>query len=411
MLGVLMKNIYLTYYGTIEGLDKGIMDLDKFFNELEINLKSDNYNVIFDDKLNSFVIKFNGEDYIFNIDKSINNYNPNMTVKVQEYLYQLSLMDSKYTKNNENIKKQKELDRLNEQTIIENADKGIFTSENDKIVYIKHLKKEVKKIRRKLFKNQINILKKSKEIYLNENNIFRKIDLVLSVIGLITSPTIGTVLLVKSVVGESFILIIALIMAISLVKIFYCDELVGLVEFIHNYIEEKSENKERRELKNLLLSIKKKIGFLKNKKIEYQNINKLNYVNNKVENNKKSKDNDFEYKDSLLKAIDMTRCDIFKVNDNVARSELLRELYFSYKSYMDKKEILDKSETNTEHAKCFVTQEKDNNRKELINALANIDIKISNYIKHSSQKVEESRLEEILKSNFEEEKGMTLGLK
>lgn len=144
------------------------MILDDFFRKLEKNIKSEDYNVLYNERNNNFNITFNGTDYVLELDsETMKNYIEgkynNITYKLKK-LSNTELDIKRQQKEIELEEEKKELAIQRKNEIVENARKGILPNDEAKSLYLEELKKE----KRFSFRNIFSIFKKSHED--NENH-------------------------------------------------------------------------------------------------------------------------------------------------------------------------------------------------------------------------------------------------
>lgn len=160
----------ITELGTICSSD-GTIDMltNNFFRKLEKNYKSDAYNVSYNEKDNKFNIKYNGIEYILELDSDTmkkyleGKYN-DITLRLKKLaVAELGLIKKENEDFKLRVEEEKEIKR--KELIIEEAEKGIIPNNEARTIYLNKLKKDKKFSFKKLF----NIFKQSHE----DNEIHR----------------------------------------------------------------------------------------------------------------------------------------------------------------------------------------------------------------------------------------------
>lgn len=168
------KILRLTELGTVCSSDGTIEILtNKFLKKLERNYESDRYSVSYNEKDNNFDIKYDGIDYILELDSdTMKNY-------IEGKYNDITLRLKKITTAELDLNKRKEeelkLKKTEEETaierekmvkkIIEDAERGIIPNNEARTIYLNKLKKD----RKFSFKKLFNIFKESHE----DNEIHR----------------------------------------------------------------------------------------------------------------------------------------------------------------------------------------------------------------------------------------------
>ena len=142
-----MKNIIFTKLGTVKFNDQEYTYEDFFLlMKRNISFNVDKNKVRYDEENNCFVIKIDNANYqvLYGQEVITKESDKKDIVKLLHYLIEFT--DKKRIEKKEK-KEQQEKEKKDNEIIIENGDKGIFNSDEDKLVYIEYLKKEIKRIK------------------------------------------------------------------------------------------------------------------------------------------------------------------------------------------------------------------------------------------------------------------------
>ena len=142
-----MKQIIFTKLGTVKFNDKEYTCED-FFQLVKRNISFDidkNY-IMYDEENNHFVIKIDNTNYqVLYGQENITKYSDKKDiVKSLRDLIEFSEQKRIEQKGRKEVHLSEKVDK---KKIIENGDKGIFNSDEDKLVYIEYLDKEIKRIK------------------------------------------------------------------------------------------------------------------------------------------------------------------------------------------------------------------------------------------------------------------------
>jgi hypothetical protein len=137
--------ISFTKLETVKSLDfeyTNSLFFERMKEEMEINLETTN--VTYDQETDTYTIKFCGKDY----DVYYGNEALHCNCKDESIIKELNKLIDYKNKQIEIINNKKKNEKKHK-SIIKNGDKGIFRSEKDKIIYIKHLMKQLGELNKK----------------------------------------------------------------------------------------------------------------------------------------------------------------------------------------------------------------------------------------------------------------------
>ena len=139
----------ITDLGTVCSCDKTIdMLTNKFLKKLEKNYQSDAYNVSYNEKDNNFNIKYDGIEYILELDTETmkhylkGNYN-DITSRLKKIINAELDLEKKKQEQEEEKQRRTEEEQKREK-IIEKAKQGIIPNDEARIIYLNKLEKEKK---------------------------------------------------------------------------------------------------------------------------------------------------------------------------------------------------------------------------------------------------------------------------
>lgn len=164
------KILRLTELGTVCSSDDFDMLTNKFLKKLEKNYQSDAYNVSYNEKDNNFNIKYNGIEYILELDSdTMKNYLEEKYNDITLRLKKITMAELDLNKRKEEelkLKKAEEEAAIEREKIvkkiIEEAERGIIPNNEARTIYLNKLKKD-KKFPFNPFKKLFNIFKQSHE--------------------------------------------------------------------------------------------------------------------------------------------------------------------------------------------------------------------------------------------------------
>lgn len=362
-----METLKITSLGTIQSDNGFEMILEKFLKKLERNIKYTYYNVMYNEKDTNFYILFDGEEYVLELDSETKR-----NILYGKYNNYVSRLMKLSNNQSELYKKciEIQMDKKKKEKIIEDAEKGILSNDEARVIYLEYLKDLRADVLRAYLYDYIPRIDGNLEEYEED---FLKVSLVFATVGFLIgagiSGNVGSIYPLIGVTGFAFLIPTCFTRLATFLGGDY-----SLIQTI----------KQRKIIKHKIKELEKTLNIRKSKS--------NNKENNYIEDNNLIKYCSYNFKDVVYKEVSNLLDRIDSITNCSDKIELKRNV----KSILERYNIGLKEAQKGELGSSDIIALQMRIKRELIEVDAKVDGIIAKDITEVEMKKEEAILEERL---------------